>query len=194
MVSTTLLTLTKLGGVSFITSTKKHLYQSFITITNDDLISPTDIPSDLSKCCLGCFKRITRWLETVGEPGPTPDPSEEEASRFRTLLREHGTSWDKMAAGSGKSPASFKAFYFTYRKKLQLDTLVAERPPPKGSDSDDSVLSSGDTDTASAESPRPPPPPEPAPPRHQRRDEYDSSATETADEENEAPSAKVIYK
>ncbi|XP_047999669.1 nuclear receptor corepressor 2-like [Leguminivora glycinivorella] len=123
------------------------------------LLDEWNIPSDLSKCCLSCFKKITRWLETVGEH-PTPDPTEEEASRFRTLLREHGTSWEKMAAGSGKTPASFKAFYFTYRKKLQLDALVAERPPPKGSDTDDSVLSSGDTDTASAE--------------------VDSSATETA--------------
>ncbi|KAG7303338.1 hypothetical protein JYU34_011827, partial [Plutella xylostella] len=88
-----------------------------------------NIPSELSKCCLACFKRITRRLETIGEP--TLEPTEEEASRFRTLLREHGTAWDRMAASCGRPPASLKAFYFTYRKRFQLDALVAERQVPK---------------------------------------------------------------
>lgn len=100
-----------------------------------------------------------------------------------------------MSTASGRTPASLKAFYFTYRKKLKLDSLLSERQPSRGSDTDDSILSSGDTDTASAESPRPPPLPGPrtdaVAPRRHRREEYDSSATETADEENDAPSAKV---
>ncbi|XP_061382083.1 uncharacterized protein LOC116777108 isoform X2 [Danaus plexippus] len=154
------------------------------------------IPSDLSKCCLTCFKRITRRLDTIGEGGSAPEPTEDEAARFRALLREHGTAWERMATASGRTPASLKAFYFTYRKKLQLDTLISERNPTRGSDTDDSILSSGDTDTASAESPRPPPLPGPrtdaVAPRRHRRDEYDSSATETADEENDAPSTKTV--
>ena len=149
----------------------------------------------MSKCCLACFKRITRRLETIGEGGVAPEPTEEEATKFRALIREHGTAWERMSAACGRSPASLKAFYFTYRKKFQLDALVAERAPARGSDTDDSVLSSGDTDTASAGSPRPPPLPGPrtdaVAPKGRRRDEYDSSATETADEENDAPSAKV---
>ncbi|KAJ2942755.1 hypothetical protein O0L34_g14943 [Tuta absoluta] len=158
------------------------------------LMDEFQIPSELSKCCLACFKRITRRLEGVGEAAP--EPSEEEAARFRALLRDHGTAWDRMAAQAARPPASLKAFYFTYRKRFQLDALVAERPPAKGSESDSSVVSSGDTDTASAESPRPPPLPGPrtdaVAPKGRRRDEYDSSATETADEENETPTAKII--
>lgn len=134
----------------------------------------------------------------MGEGGAAPEPSDDEAAGFRTLLREHGTAWERMSAASGRTPASLKAFYFTYRKKLQLDALLSERQPSRGSETDDSILSSGDTDTASAESPRPPPQPGPpgprtdaAAPRRHRRDEYDSSATETADEENDAPTAKV---
>lgn len=78
----------------------------------------TEIPSELSKCCLACFKRITRRLETVVEGGLAPEPTEEEAARFRSLLREHGTAWDRIAAVSGRTPASWKAFYFTYRSVL----------------------------------------------------------------------------
>ncbi|CAK1541856.1 unnamed protein product [Leptosia nina] len=158
------------------------------------IVDEFKIPSTLSKCCLTCFKRITRRLDAI-EGGGAPEPTEEEISRFKGFLREYGTSWDKMATASGRPPASLKAFYFTYRRKLQLDTSLTERQPIKGSDSDDSLVSSGDTDTASAGSPRPPPLPGPrtdaVAPRRHRRDEYDSSATETADEENEAPSAKT---
>lgn len=85
----------------------------------------------------------------------------------------------------------------TNRKKLQLDTSVADRPSlPRSTSSEDSALSSADTDTASGGSPAPPAP-APAPvadaaqPRRTRKDEYDSSATETADEENDTPTAKV---
>uniref|UniRef100_A0A2A4K3U7 HTH myb-type domain-containing protein n=1 Tax=Heliothis virescens TaxID=7102 RepID=A0A2A4K3U7_HELVI len=165
------------------------------------LMEEFEIPSELSKCCLACFKRITRRLETVVEGGLAPEPTEEEAARFRSLLREHGTAWDRIAAVSGRTPASLKAFYFTYRKKLQLDTSVGDRPAsgPRSS-TEDSTLSSADTDTASGGSPARAPPAQPAPaprtdavaPRRPRRDEYDSSATETADEENDAPSAKII--
>ncbi|XP_049879385.1 titin isoform X3 [Pectinophora gossypiella] len=158
------------------------------------LMEEFQIPSELSKCCLACFKRITRRLETLGEGGC--EPSEEEAARFRALVRDHGTAWDRMAHAAGRTPASLKAFYFTYRKRFQLDSLVSSLAQPKGSESDSSVASSGDTDTASAESPRPPPLPGPrtdaVAPKGRRRDEYDSSATETADEENDAPTAKVI--
>lgn len=81
--------------------------------------------------------------------------------------------------------------------------MVGDRPAsvPRLSSSEDSALSSADTDTASGGSPATPntaaTAPAPAPrtdavaPRRPRRDEYDSSATETADEENDAPSAKV---
>ncbi|KAF9408087.1 hypothetical protein HW555_012109, partial [Spodoptera exigua] len=165
------------------------------------LMEEFEIPSELSKCCFVCHKTITKRLEALVEGGSAPEPTEEEAARFRALLREHGTAWDRIAAVSGRTPASLKAFYFTYRRKLQLDTLVADRPASaRCSSSEDSALSSADTDTASGGSPARAPPAQPAPaprtdavaPRRPRRDEYDSSATETADEENDAPSAKIV--
>ncbi|XP_028174693.1 flocculation protein FLO11-like [Ostrinia furnacalis] len=76
------------------------------------LLEELQIPSELSKCCLACFKRITRRLESAGE---SAEPSEEEVSRFRALLREHGTAWERAGAAAGRSPAALKAFYFTYR-------------------------------------------------------------------------------
>ncbi|XP_037292583.1 uncharacterized protein LOC115455707 isoform X3 [Manduca sexta] len=188
----------------------RHLPPRWHDLSSDlkkPLMDEFQIPSELSKCCLACFKRITRRLETVGEGGAAPEPTEEEAARFRSLLRDHGTAWDRIASVSGRTPASLKAFYFTYRKKLQLDSLVGERLPTAArSSSSESGVSSGDTDTASAGSPRPPAPPQhPRPPaqpsgprtdavapRRTRRDEYDSSATETADEENDAPTTKIL--
>lgn len=93
------------------------------------------------------------------------------------------------------------------RKKLQLDAVVGERAAAASrcTSSEDSALSSGDTDTASAgssprahsQAPAPAAQPQQGPrtdavaPRRHRRDEYDSSATETADEENDAPTTKV---
>lgn len=143
----------------------------------------------MSKCCLACFKRITRRLDALGDGPALGEPSEEEASRFRALLREHGCAWERMAAASGRPAASLRAFYFTYRKRLQLGAGGLEAGALDSA--------SGDSDTASAGSPRPPPLPGPrtdaVAPRRHRRDEYDSSATETADEENDAPAAKVTH-
>ncbi|XP_063833286.1 nucleolar and coiled-body phosphoprotein 1-like [Ostrinia nubilalis] len=164
------------------------------------LLEELQIPSELSKCCLACFKRITRRLESAGE---SAEPSEEEVSRFRALLREHGTAWERAGAAAGRSPAALKAFYFTYRKKYQLETCLAgaaaERLSTARSSSDETGGSSADSEGAGpGGAPPAPAPPLPGPrtdaaaPRRPRRDEYDSSATETADEENDAPSAKIL--
>lgn len=167
------------------------------------LMDEFQIPSELSKCCLACFKRITRRLETLGEP--VQEPSEEEASRFRALLREHNNDWEKMSAATGRTPASLKAFYFTYKKKFQLDmpadssgcrqwtsvsecssssadTDLADEVPDPGSGPAPMVPDGEMTDSAS--------PPAPPVVRPRRKDEYDSEATETADEENDTPTNK----
>lgn len=91
-----------------------------------------------------------------------------------------------MSAASGKPAASLKAFYFTYRKKLQLGAALGGQ---RAETETDSPPSSGDTDTASADSPRPPP--LPGPRTDAAAPHYDSSATETADEENDSPTSKV---
>lgn len=86
-----------------------------------------------------------------------------------------------------------------YRKKLQLDASIGERPSSHQSGSSTEESPSGASDTASAgESPAPPAPhprTDAAAPRRTRRLDYDndSSATETADEENDAPAAKVSW-
>lgn len=83
----------------------------------------SEVPGELSKCCLACLKRITRRLDTLGETSGA-EPGEEEAARFRALLRDHGTAWERMGAVAGRTPASLKAFYYTYRKRFQLGQYI----------------------------------------------------------------------
>jgi len=53
--------------------------------------------------------------------------SDEELEQLRRALREHGTNWPKVAEQiPGKTNHQCKNYYFTYRKKLSLDQMVAE--------------------------------------------------------------------
>lgn len=53
--------------------------------------------------------------------------SDEELELLRKALREHGTNWAKVAEQiSGKTNHQCKNYYFTYRKKFNLDQVVAE--------------------------------------------------------------------
>lgn len=108
------------------------------------LLSPSEIPSNTTKCCSACFNRISRRLaphfsagaSSGGGGEATTDEAadavgrqwaDEELEQLRKALREHGTNWHKVADQiAGKSNHQCKTYYLTYRKKLGLDQVVAE--------------------------------------------------------------------
>lgn len=100
-----------------------------------------EIPAQVSKCCSACFNRISRRLaphlqDSAGAQSEDGDHSssqqlrwtEEETEAAKCAIREHGTNWAKVAekVGSNKTQHQCKNFYFNYRKKLGLDSLVQE--------------------------------------------------------------------
>ncbi|TGZ54100.1 Uncharacterized protein DBV15_00368 [Temnothorax longispinosus] len=95
------------------------------------------IPNSATKCCSACFSRISRRLAPhlaggteVSEDGAdalSRQWTDEELEQLRRALREHGTNWPKVAEQiPGKTNHQCKNYYFTYRKKLSLDQVVAE--------------------------------------------------------------------
>lgn len=53
--------------------------------------------------------------------------TDEEMDALKKALKEHGTSWSKVAEKVGtKTHHQCKSFYFNCRKKLGLDLLVQE--------------------------------------------------------------------
>lgn len=209
----------------------------------DPLIQEFQIPPNVTKCCSACLIKIKRKL------GPHllgTNLTEDEISKFKTLLQEVGPKWPQLAESLNKTAVALKSFYFHFKKKYSFDLAVTEyyklHPSEERrtaiTDGDESDLSTsscdereGGSDTASAESPKigvPPnsikeevsltetnnaqatvktslkderllPPLGQPPPRKQKTvEEYDSSATETADEENESSpgnrqSPKVLH-
>lgn len=208
----------------------------------DPLIQEFQIPPNVTKCCSACLIKIKRKL------GPHllgTNLTEDEITKFKTLLQEVGPKWPQLAESMNKTAIALKSFYYHFKKKYSFDLAVTEyyklHPSEERrtaiTDGDESDLSTsscdereGGSDTASAESPKigiPPNlikeeasitetnnaqatvktslkderllPPLGQPPRKQKTvEEYDSSATETADEENESSpgnrqSPKVLH-
>ncbi|XP_044739658.1 uncharacterized protein LOC123301011 isoform X2 [Chrysoperla carnea] len=167
------------------------------------------IPQGVTKCCSACFNRISRRLAPHLPPSGTAAGSpgaawgEEERTKLRTLLSEHGAHWSLISERLGRPIHQIKNFYLDQRKRLGLDTLVAEynrthhgeERKPVLTDEEESGSSTSSceeiteinsrerlsSDTTSANSP-----PETSginqPDIRPTKPDYDSSATETADE------------
>lgn len=197
----------------------------------DPIIQEFQIPANVTKCCSACLIKIKRKL------GPHllgTNLTDEEITKFKSLLQNVGPKWTQLAESLGKTAVALKSFYFHYKKKYSFDLAVTEyykshpseerRTAITDGDESDLSTSSGDehdggSDTASVDSPKTTssnnqssaptitvkkeetseqttpatttddrllPPVAQPPARKQKTEEYDSSATETADEENEA--------
>jgi nuclear receptor co-repressor 1 len=122
-------------GVQFTTTISCVIY------CNNNVFACAEIPAQVSKCCSACFNRISRRLaphlqDSAGAQGEDGDHSssqqlrwtEEEMEAAKCAIREHGMNWAKVAekVGSNKTQHQCKNFYFNYRKKLGLDSLVQE--------------------------------------------------------------------
>lgn len=198
----------------------------------DPIVQEFQIPPNVTKCCSACLIKIKRKL------GPHllgTNLTEEEITKFKTLLQDVGPKWSQLAETLGKTAVALKSFYFHYKKKYSFDLAVTEYYKTHPSEERRAAITDGDesdlstsscdenedgSDTASVESPKTTSntqtslsstssitikkeessestapatntddrllPPVAQPPRKQKVEEYDSSATETADEENEA--------
>ncbi|KAI8489049.1 nuclear receptor corepressor 2, partial [Branchiostoma belcheri] len=126
------------------------------------------LTEEISKCCATCFNRIARRLG--GEPGTgdedtkeAPSASEQvETSRWtedemevaKRGLREHGRDWEAISEMvMTKTPAQCKNFYFNYKRKFSLETLVMEYKRNKAQrERDISISAESAASTLTAES------------------------------------------
>lgn len=132
----------------------------------DPIVQEFQIPSNVTKCCSACLIKIKRKL------GPHllgTNLTEDEISKFKTLLQEVGPKWVQLGETLGKTSVALKSFYFHYKKKYAFDLAVTEyyklHPSEERraaiTDGDESDLSTSScdereegSDTASVESPK----------------------------------------
>nr|XP_022902723.1 uncharacterized protein LOC111415336 [Onthophagus taurus] len=152
----------------------------------DQLLAEFHVSSGVVKCCSACFNRIQRRL------GVVEDWPEEEVGQLRAALTELGANWQLVGEKLNKTASQVRGFYATNRKRLGLESCLGDRKPTltdeeesgSSTSSCEEPVSGGrerhSSDTVSAESP---------PVNHEnreknptRKEDYDSSATETADE------------
>lgn len=102
-------------------------------------------------------------------------------------LSEIGAVWTAIGERLGRPGHQVKAFYSANRKRFNLEACLGDRKPQLTDEEDSGSSTSSceepirerhSSDTASAESP----PAQPEQPQPTRKEDYDSSATETADE------------
>ncbi|XP_078598397.1 uncharacterized protein LOC144874293 isoform X4 [Branchiostoma floridae x Branchiostoma japonicum] len=126
------------------------------------------LTEEINKCCATCFNRIARRLG--GEPGTgdedakeAPSASEQvETSRWtedemevaKRGLSEHGRDWEAISEMvMTKTPAQCKNFYFNYKRKFSLETLVMEYKRNKAQrERDISISAESAASTLTAES------------------------------------------
>ncbi|XP_050513281.1 uncharacterized protein LOC114330824 isoform X1 [Diabrotica virgifera virgifera] len=149
----------------------------------EPLLAEFRIPSGVTKCCSACYNRIQRRL------GPIEEWSEEEFNELEAALMELGYNWQLIGERLNKPPQTVKIYVAANRKRLKK-CLGEDRKPALSTDEESGSSTSsceenlidGDrhsSDTASAAE---------SPPVQSSNDgtikkiDYDSSATETADE------------
>jgi len=190
--------------------------------SKETIESELQLPENTKRVCTACFTRITRRISQLeGVSGEVKKEKEEpvnwseaEIESARESLRSHGTNWSRMAeAIKVKTEEQCKKFFYSQRKRLQLDKLVTEYKRanrPEGSDKPSltSDEESGSTTSSCEEDPsmtietegsnkqdvdlKPPAAPPPlvetkTEPENVKKveDGYDSSATISADETGE---------
>ncbi|CAG7829944.1 unnamed protein product [Allacma fusca] len=157
------------------------------------------IPPNVTKCCTACFNRISRRLnpntslDTPDDPGSdTTRWTDEEIDTFKKALVELGTDWCKLSERiSTKSDLQCRNFYFNFRKKHGLDALVQEFKKSKGGDGPPTLTDeeeSGSTTSSCDESVNPPQ--DQSRGSVDKKDDYDSSATVSAEEGGPTESEK----
>ncbi|CAG0878848.1 unnamed protein product [Darwinula stevensoni] len=154
----------------------------------DTIIKEFQIPHGVNRCCPACFHRLSRRLgssqtENGGldsESGTNGIPSwtDEEIETARVSLAQNGMDWSKMSAAldARKTPLQCRKFYSANKDKPELSAAVSAFkrrqadaglvPPPSVTDEEESEESS-----CKAEGKKP-----------TLKEEYDSSATASADE------------
>lgn len=160
----------------------------------ESLLAEFNIPCGVTKCCSACFNRIQRRL------GPVEEWPEEEINRLKTALTELGANWQALGEKLGKTANQVRGFYTMNKKRFNLESCLGDRKPTLTDEEESGSTTSScedqpvttlrttsvtererhSSDTASAaESP-------PALAGSSqvpiKKEDYDSSATETADE------------
>ncbi|KAK9751775.1 hypothetical protein QE152_g4752 [Popillia japonica] len=148
----------------------------------DQLLAEFHVPSGVTKCCSACFNRIQRRL------GLVEDWPEEEVNQLRNILSEVGANWQLVGERMNKTAQQVRSFYASNRKRLELESCLGDRKPTLTDEEESGSSTSSceeplrerhSSDTVSAESP---PVNHEQPANPARKEDYDSSATETADE------------
>ncbi|XP_044260119.1 nuclear receptor corepressor 1 [Tribolium madens] len=149
----------------------------------EPLLAEFHVPSGVTKCCSACFNRIQRRL------GPVEEWTEEEINQLKNCLTENGANWQLIGERLNKPANQIRAFYSANRKRLNLESCLGDRKPTLTDEEESGSSTSSceepmrdrhSSDTASAaESPPQAPPTNQNP---SKKEDYDSSATETADE------------
>ena len=109
------------------------------TKSRDTISQEMGLPEGTKKVCTACFTRITRRIQQLdvgGAEGGAEAKKEKEESvswtdaeieSAKTSLKSHGTNWAKMAELiKSKTEEQCKKFFYSQRKRLQLDKLVTE--------------------------------------------------------------------
>lgn len=174
--------LTILGRVKRLRSFPQRLLELPPDV-RDPILAEFHVPSGVTKCCSACFSRFQRRL------GPVEEWPEEDVERLRTALTDLGANWQLVGERLGKPPMQVRSYYAANRKRLNLELCLGDRKPTLTDEEESGSSTSSceepmrerhSSDTASAESP--PVLQEPNQQLPIKKEDYDSSATETADE------------
>ena len=122
--------------------TKKHVpsFSHHTLFTLKLTLFFLEIPDGTKKCCSACLTRLTRKItQLTGSSENHKSRSEErleqvllwreeEIETLKSCLRNSGKNWSVMSEtlNKSKSPDQCKKFFYSQRKKHQLDKLVLE--------------------------------------------------------------------
>lgn len=149
----------------------------------ESLMAEFRIPSGVTKCCSACFNRIQRRL------GPVEDWPEEDFNKLKAALSELGSNWKLIGERLNKPPQKVKMFCAANRKRLKgclgedrKPTLSTDEESGSSTSSCEESLIGGDRHSSDTASAAESPPVQGSGDNQTKRVDYDSSATETADE------------